>query len=198
MIARLTSLLFAAILPIGTSAAHEHSDVRQFVIRSQLEQAGEGAIVFAGDSITESALLPSTFCGHPIVNAGIGGATAASYLSALGGIPRFNAAAIVVAIGTNDAMLKDDFTQAYLKLTYALGSYSNVILMSSIPPIESEHVFERVQHINQEIRRIASDRLIELQFQPGKVTVDGIHLTAVAYNTWKDAIFSRLKLSLGC
>jgi len=61
-------------------------------------------IVFVGDSITESAFLPASFCGHPVVNAGLGGATARTYLQfASSVLSTLKAALIVVAIGTNDA-----------------------------------------------------------------------------------------------
>ena len=54
-------------------------EVRSFMIRSQLAQA-MSPIVIIGDSITEAALLPSSVCGHDVVNAGIGGMTVGSYL----------------------------------------------------------------------------------------------------------------------
>jgi len=53
-------------------------EVRSFIIRSQLAQA-KSPVVIIGDSITEAALLPSSICGHDIVNAGIGGMTVSSY-----------------------------------------------------------------------------------------------------------------------
>jgi hypothetical protein len=46
----------------------------QAIRHQKLAQAGDNAIVFIGDSITESALLPETICGHQVVNAGLGGA----------------------------------------------------------------------------------------------------------------------------
>jgi hypothetical protein len=56
------------------SASHEHFEARLAVIRSQLSRV-EKPIIVMGDSIVESALLPPSLCGHPIINAGVGGAT---------------------------------------------------------------------------------------------------------------------------
>ena len=54
-------------------------DVRAFMIRSQLARA-RNPVVIIGDSITEAALLPSSICGHDVVNAGVGCMTVGSYL----------------------------------------------------------------------------------------------------------------------
>lgn len=55
------------------SAGREHSEVRVAVIRSQLSRV-EKPVIVMGDSIVEQALLPVSLCGHPVINAGIGGA----------------------------------------------------------------------------------------------------------------------------
>ena len=59
------------------SASQVHSEARLAVIKSQLSRVDGDPIVVMGDSIVESAMLPATLCGHPVINAGIGGATIA-------------------------------------------------------------------------------------------------------------------------
>src|SRR5258708_1638210 len=77
---------------------------RQLVVWRTLARVDD-PIVILGDSIVEASTLPRSLCGHPIVNAGIGGATTASNLGsvladALGGQ---RAALGVVSLGGNDA-----------------------------------------------------------------------------------------------
>ena len=85
------------------SASHEHSEARLAVIRSQLSRV-EKPIIVMGDSIVESALLPPALCGHPIINAGVGGATIGfftRYASLIEGDS--NPALILLSVGINDA-----------------------------------------------------------------------------------------------
>lgn len=49
-------LIFALVSP---AAAHDHAEIRIFVIRSQLAQAGPAPIVFVGDSIIDGVHLSS-------------------------------------------------------------------------------------------------------------------------------------------
>ena len=82
---------------------HEHSDVRQFMIRAHLAHAVSPVVVF-GDSITEAAVLPGAICGHAVVNAGIGGAGVDELLKDVSLLLEGKSPALVVlAIGTNDA-----------------------------------------------------------------------------------------------
>jgi hypothetical protein len=76
---------------------------RYFAIREVIRTTPSAVIVF-GDSIVEAALLPSSICGTPIVNAGVGGAGIGYFLryskELLGAsAPKL----IVLAVGINDA-----------------------------------------------------------------------------------------------
>jgi hypothetical protein len=71
-----------------------HRATRQFVVRSTLARFDD-AIVVLGDSIVEASTLPRSLCGHPVVNAGIGGASTASHLDAPTG---FGATLIVAGL----------------------------------------------------------------------------------------------------
>ncbi|MCK1465780.1 SGNH/GDSL hydrolase family protein [Bradyrhizobium sp. 2] len=135
------------------SVQNERVQIRLFMIRSQLAQA-KNPIVFVGDSITEAALLPSSLCGMPIVNAGIGRETAASYAyTAKRLFTRIPLA--VVAIGTNDALASNQsFRESYEQLLDDLPAKKLVLV--GLPPLESNS--GEVESYNQIIEQIAKER----------------------------------------
>jgi hypothetical protein len=121
---------------------HRHNVVRQFIVRSTIAQKPD-AILFVGDSITEAALLPESICGHPVINAGLGGAHTASYLDfAKLTIPSdLKSPLIIVALGTNDstsigAKWDSPLAPAYSKLADFLQPHADKLLFVGIPPIE--------------------------------------------------------------
>ena len=120
---------------------HKHAAVRDFVIQSQLRRA-EDPIVFIGDSITESAFLPATICGHPVVNAGLGGANSRTYLQfAKTALSTLSARLIVVALGTNDSQIaalkaRRPFSESYDKLIGFLKPHTTALVLVGIPPLE--------------------------------------------------------------
>ncbi|WP_035675119.1 SGNH/GDSL hydrolase family protein [Bradyrhizobium liaoningense] len=194
MIKRLI-VLALALLTIGTAAADEHSDVRQFVIRSQLAQAGDDAVVFVGDSITESALFPEEVCGKAIINAGVGGATASSYADkVLAGVPAFKPSLIVIALGTNDALAKNaDFARDYERLVDILSTYSETVLLAGLPSVG--------ESFDQEIRSIAQRKarpFIDLRSEKEIPTLDGIHVSPEGYKIWLHSIIGGVRAALHC
>ena len=107
------------------TVGHEHSDVRQFMIRAHLARAVSPVVVF-GDSITEAAVLPGAICGHAVVNAGIGGIGADELLKVAPSLLEGKSPAlVVVAIGTNDAHStpgrEHQFSEAYATLHRLAG-----------------------------------------------------------------------------
>src|SRR5205814_6459279 len=82
-----------------------HRQTRQFVVQATLSRV-ENPIILLGDSITEASTLPREICGHPIVNAGLSGASTASDLGPwlIEALAAMRATAIVVSLGTNDAL----------------------------------------------------------------------------------------------
>jgi hypothetical protein len=191
---KLRALLIFVVFACPASA-HDHAEVRSFIIRSQLNQAGSDAVVFVGDSITEAALLPAEICGHPIVNGGVGGATVNSYLRAIiRGIPPFKASVIVVALGTNDALAtNENFAQDYERFVDILGSYSGTILLAGLPSVG--------EGFDNEIRLIAKRKelpFIDLRPDSEASTIDGIHLSPEGYKPWMRAILGSIHQAMHC
>lgn len=208
----LIGLIFGLGVTSPRVLGSNHLDVRQFVIKSQLAQAGDDAVVFVGDSITESALLPSDLCGHRIVNAGVGGTTVESYMQVLRGIPAFAASAIVVALGTNDAAraAKGGFADHYSQLLTVLRTYSSRVLLAGLPPVDPDGALaedyidpDKAGRINEAVRRIAHDSEIDFvdlraTMTMSDLTVDGVHLSPDGYKVWTPEILRAAKAELHC
>lgn len=187
-------------------------EVRGFMIRSQLAQA-KSPIVIIGDSITEAALLPSSICGHDIVNAGIGGMTVGSYLPlAKQLLAGRRVQSIVIALGTNDSGI---LSTAHIEKDYAnlideLSKHTTSILLAGLPPVEMSgelagRYFDQASadRNNTAIRSLAAARhlpFIDLHnaMHGDSLTVDGIHLTAAAYRQWREAVRRNIYSALGC
>jgi lysophospholipase L1-like esterase len=195
---------------------HQHNVVRQFMVRSQIAQRPD-AILFAGDSITEAALLPGSICGHPVINAGLGGAHTASYLdfAKLTIPPDLKSSLIVVALGTNDstsigAKWDSPLAPAYSQLVDFLEPHADKLLLVGIPPIEMSGALAKSyfdsdfsRKNSAAIRAIALSRSVDfVDLQTAIVgehlTVDGIHLTPIAYRQWVPAIVNAAEKTLGC
>jgi hypothetical protein len=70
---QLASLVQQTGLLAAADVSHKHVDVREFIISSQISRV-QDPVIIVGDSVTEAAILPIQLCGHPVINAGIGGA----------------------------------------------------------------------------------------------------------------------------
>src|SRR6185312_438104 len=120
------------------TTAEDHFRINVAVVRDRLASADAGAAIFLGDSITWRAPLPARICGHPTVNAGINGVDAATYLALLDAIGDFKGAAIIVALGTNNAkrINSTDFARDYAALLKTLAARAPTIVLVGLPPIE--------------------------------------------------------------
>src|SRR3984893_5381180 len=118
-----------------------HGPTRQFVIRSTLTRV-EDAVVVLGDSIVEMSTLPRSLCGHPIVNAGIGGTSTESKLGSIltESLGNKRAALIVVSLGTNDAAIPNSverYRSNYPALLTELAALTPRRATAAIPPPEA-------------------------------------------------------------
>lgn len=97
-----------ALWPRPERIIETHFQNRQFVTRLTLART-DNPVVILGDSIVEASTLPRSVCDHPIVNAGVSGATTGSNLGQMltNALDGKKAALVVVSLGTNDAAEKE-------------------------------------------------------------------------------------------
>ena len=199
------------------ASGHEHSDVRQFMIRQELRRVGP--VVVLGDSITEAAPLPKAICGHTVVNAGIGGADAnfaAKTISAL--LNGTSPALIVLALGTNDAHPvpegDDGFANSYDALLKEASALSPRLAVVTVPSIAADGPLTHaagfdpsiVSELNADVGRLANKygaTLIHVrdaidQADLPSATIDGVHLSSQAYDIWVASVVRGIRKALGC
>jgi lysophospholipase L1-like esterase len=186
-----------------------HGATRQFVIRSTLARVDD-AIVVLGDSIVEASTLPRSLCGHPVVNAGIGGASTASHLGSIlsEALGNKRAAMVVVSLGTNDAAVPDSveqFRSNYRALLSDLAALTPRTAIAAIPPPEpgleeakkvSVSLIDSYNAILPGLAEEARATFIPLPTMPGRHTLDGIHLNAAGYEVWDKAILQGIESAL--
>jgi lysophospholipase L1-like esterase len=207
---RTTTILEELHLISPRDLGHRRLDVRSFVIRNQLSQA-DHPIVFMGDSITESARLPSSICDRPVVNAGVGASNLGTYAEfAKEIVQNLDAALIVVALGINDAgvELTSDFKQRYLAFVHTVLKHAPKAVLVGIPPIEDGPLknyfdIEEAQRIDDIIREVAHEEgaeFVDLRaaIKSHPATVDGVHLWARGYKPWLAAITDAIGHALPC
>lgn len=204
-----------AVLAIGALAAgvlyfrkeavaDSHRYARQITLYFTLSRIDQ-PIIIVGDSLTEASTLPRTVCGHPIVNAGLGGASTSSDLGTWLTAPLDGrrAAAILVALGTNDALLKhsaQDFEKNYLELLAQLSKVTDHLSVLGIPAVETRggmtaerqtDAMSRVDALNAMLPALAEKSratFVPLPPMPLPHTIDGVHLDAAGYAIWDNAV----------
>jgi lysophospholipase L1-like esterase len=153
-------------------------------IESHVAQNHDEHVYLAiGDSITELADLP-TICGRRPINAGIGGATSATFVK-LGrrlsdlSKPDF----VIIALGTNDAIQGriDGFKDRMINLIESLHPLP--VLIVPLPPSRS---VPSVGTFNEVISSLPEPKANSLS-SVGNIS-DGIHLSATDYKQWKASI----------
>jgi lysophospholipase L1-like esterase len=184
----------------------EHRLVRQLILYYTLSRVDDPIIVL-GDSIVEASALPTSACDHPIVNAGLNGASTTSDLGgwlkpALGNKRAF---AIIVSLGTNDALTgapisKQVFAQRYAALLSELSKLTAHLFVVEIPPVETrERVTAEMQRqvmatirdfrsVLPELAAKANARFLASPEMPSPFTIDGVHLNADGYRTWEGSV----------
>lgn len=204
-----------AVLAIGALAAglsyfrketatEPHRYARQVILYYMLSRVDQ-PIIILGDSLTEASTLPRTYCGHAVVNAGLNGASTASDLGTwlTATLEGRRAAAILVALGTNDALLKhsaQDFEKNYLELLAQLSKVTDHLTVLSIPPIEKRRrmtaelqaeAMSRIDALNALLPQLAAKgraNFVALPPMPAPYTIDGVHLDNAGYTVWDEAV----------
>jgi lysophospholipase L1-like esterase len=207
--------LAIAVLAVGALAAgasylrkdavaDSHRQARQFVLRYTLSRVDQ-AIVILGDSVTEASTLPRTLCDHAVVNAGLNGASTASDLGAwlIEALDGRRAAAILIALGTNDALqgrAQEEFEANYQSLLVELKAATDHLAVLGIPPVEvrgrmppqyQAETMERINAFNAALPVLAGRggaAFAALPPMPAPHTIDGVHLDAAGYAAWDAAV----------
>jgi lysophospholipase L1-like esterase len=169
---------------------HDHMEVRQFIIRFALANTTH-PIVVVGDSITEIAHLPESLCGYPVVNAGVGGATAAdfSYVAPVL-LEAKRPVLLVVALGANDAS-NAQFASDYAALFAKVKSFGRVIAVAATAAPSINDKVEAAAHA-------ASIPFFEIEIPSTELIEDGIHFDEAAYRRWVPALSRAITSELRC
>jgi hypothetical protein len=207
-LALLAACASAAVLVLapGKAATDQHREARQLVLYYTLGRMSDPVIVI-GDSIVEASTLPRSICGHPVVNAGLNGASTASDLggwlgTALGGS---RAASIIVSLGINDALTpapqgNEKFAERYAALLGLLAKSTSRLAVIEIGPVEAQgrmtaalrdEVTRTVAGYNSALRDLARHHgaaFVALPAMSAPHTIDGVHLNAGGYQAWEKAV----------
>jgi len=193
--------------------ADSHRQARQFIVHYTLSRV-DNPIILVGDSLTEASTLPRELCGHPIVNAGLNGASTASDLGTwlIEALDGRRAAMIVVSLGTNDALTARStqaFETSYAELLAQLVEVTDHLSVLAIPGIDAQgrvteemqaEAMGRINGLNTVLPALAAKggaTFIALPAMPKPHTIDGVHLNAVGYSAWDEAILKGISTVCG-
>jgi lysophospholipase L1-like esterase len=213
-----------AVLAIGALAAggsyfrkeavaDSHRQARQLIVQYTLSRLDQ-PIIIVGDSLSEASTLPRTFCGHPVINAGLNGASTSSDLGTwlIDALDGRRATAILISLGTNDALLKhsaQDFETSYAALLAQLVKVTDHLAVLGIPPIEvrgrvtaelRKETMGRIDAFNTLLPALAGKSgasFAALPPMPAQHTIDGVHLSAAGYAVWDDAVLKGVSAACG-
>jgi lysophospholipase L1-like esterase len=168
---------------------HDHQDVRRFMIGVALSETSK-PIVVLGDSVVEMARLPVELCGHPVVNAGIGGATASdiSYL-APAMFRNQQPSLILVVLGANDVG-NPDIESRYESLFALLKQRAETIAASSTADGD-------IINASRTAAKASQIAYFDIPIPSGDL-FDGIHFTSTGYAKWLPQLNAAIAGSLRC
>lgn len=190
--------------PMRPAIDDSHRSVRQLILHFTLAKVDDPIIVL-GDSIVEASGLPTSLCGHPVLNAGLSGASTASDLGRwlAGALAGKRAALILIALGTNDALTersRQAFAASYTTLLTEVAIMTPRVVVLGIPPIEArgkvtvaarDEVMATIDGYNSVLAELAQKngaRFAALPAMPEPHTIDGVHLNAAGYLVWDKAV----------
>jgi lysophospholipase L1-like esterase len=166
-------------------------------------------IVIIGDSLTQNARLPASVCGTPLINAGIGGSRASTFIPFAEEMTarQLSPALIVIALGINDAVLayRTDFRATYGLLIDSLPK--SPIALTTLAPVDTNFPVAKmlnpstIKSIDAAIIEIAASRwapIIDLGAIVGIESRDGIHPTESTYHHWITVIVAGIESALKC
>ncbi|MCK1313365.1 hypothetical protein [Bradyrhizobium sp. 23] len=151
-------------------------------------------VVILGDSVTKRARWPKQVCGYSLINMGIAGARASTFIqySQEMKLRGLKPSLTVVALGTNDALQMKgiDFDSSFELLLRNL--HQPLSLVTAFQPAVAE--------VNKKIRTWADREealVIETEGLPIP-TDDGIHPAKATFNSWTDVVLAGIRKGLAC
>jgi lysophospholipase L1-like esterase len=213
------AILLIGVLVAGFSffrkeaIADSHRQARQLILYYTLSRV-ESPIILLGDSITEASTMPRELCGHAIVNAGLNGASTASDLGPwlIEALDGRRAAAIVVSLGTNDALKArstESFATSYAALLEQLAKVTDHLSVLAVPGIDARgrvsiemqaETMGRIDGFNTVLPAVAAKGgagFIALPAMKAPHTIDGVHLDATGYSSWDKALLEGVSTICG-
>jgi hypothetical protein len=166
-------------------------------------------IVIIGDSLTQNARLPASVCGIPLINAGVGGSRASTFIPFAEEMTarQLSPTLIVIALGINDAVLA---YRTHFRATYGLLIDSlpkSPIALATLAPVDANVPVAKmlnpstIKSVNAVIIEIAASKgapIIDLGAIVGIDSHDGIHPTESTYHLWITAIVVGIERALKC
>ena len=204
-------LLMAACLQPRSAIAQELDQQRFRDVKSAISQVDAPIIVF-GDSIVQGAALPTSQCGHPLVNAGVTGAGIEYFQRhAIELLGASHPTLIVLAVGINNAWNDNDtsrlrsFRQTYRATVGVLAKIAPVAVTTITPirpgALASSYNPSLVPELNTVIRT-APKRVavfdVTKPLSAQNFTSDGIHLTRDGSTLWTRTLQNGIGRVLGC
>jgi len=196
-------------------AAAEHRFARQMILYYTLSRV-EDPIIVLGDSIVEASTLPRSACGHPIINAGLNGASTASDLGAwlAPTLADKRAFAIIVWLGVNDALTaapisKQAFAERYVALLAELSKLTTRLFIAEIAAVETRGrmtadmqqtvmaTIRDYRSVLPEVATRAKATLLALPEIASPFTIDGVHLNADGYRAWDQVVMQGVSQACG-
>lgn len=176
------------------------------------EPIQNGAIVFVGDSLTHGGQWQSVWRGRtllPILNRGPVGDRVEGVIARLKEVTRHHPREIFIMIGINDLIFEkrtpDELIRLYMNLLHEVREKSpeSQVYLQSLLPVRSEHN-GAVSEVNARLSEIADGQKVQYLDIHSRMTdsngmlrddwtFDGVHLRAVAYQTWRDQVWPLVK-----
>lgn len=186
---------------VTSTQYHVHADVRRAIIAQQLGRV-QSPIVVLGDSLIEATTFPRDICGHPVVNAGIGGFRLSDFRAGgLGFLDGGQPALVVIALGMNDALGgSQTFESDLIQFLKQIRQISSNVAAFGISEAEPGPLVGDGTRLN---RAIAAENQVYAKIMGAAFTtppplgsghtLDGVHLAPAAYQKWANSLFAAIE-----
>jgi len=215
---RMVMVMLLSIL-VGQLFAHprlgmcfDYIEGRKHTIVLRSGQFKKHNMILLGDSLIDSMVIPAAEVDR-VINCGISGATVKTVADVVDPfVDAYSPSCVFLCIGVNDTINSsvpfdlEVFKRQYSSACYSIMQKNINLVISTVLPVEknkTEGVLsfnqDAILSVNEFIRKFARDNNIKLvdsfgvfqenNYMPKGRTIDGVHLTAESYSTWKEILF---------